>query len=74
MDYYKDLRDFLVVLEKARRIWEEEGLPQLKLKRPWWGYELGYWSPGEDEQANMAVRGEYRLVGDILAKQRSKTG
>ena len=59
-------------MEKARRIWEEEGLPQLKLKRPWWGYDLGRWLAEEDEQAMMAVRGEYKLVGDILAKQRKK--
>ena len=59
-------------MEKARRIWEEEGLPQLKLKRPWWGYNLGHWLPEEDEQAMMAVRGDYKLVGDILAKQRKK--
>jgi len=59
-------------MEKALRIWEEDGLPQLKLKRPWWGYDLGAWLPEEDEQAMMAVRGDYKLVGDILARQRKK--
>ncbi len=59
-------------MEKARQIWEEEGLPQLRLKHPWWGYDLGHWLPEEDEQAMMAVRGDYKLVGDILAKQRKK--
>ena len=51
-------------------IWQEEQLPQLKLKEPWWGYNLGHWSPEEDEQAMMSVRGDYKGVGDILAKQR----
>ncbi len=59
-------------MEKALQIWGEVGLPQLKLKQPWYGYELGYWPPEQDEQAMMAVRGDYKLVGDILAKQRKK--
>ncbi len=59
-------------MEKALRIWEEKGLPRLKLKRPWWGYDLGLWSSELDESAMMAVRGDYKLVGDILAKQRKK--
>ena len=50
------------------------GTTTIKTQAPLGGYELGCWSPEEDEQANMAVRGDYKLVGDILAKQRSKTG
>ena len=30
-------------MERARVIWEEERLPQLKAKVPWHGYELGHW-------------------------------
>lgn len=59
-------------MEKALQIWAEEKLPPLKLRHPWWGYNLGYWPPEFDEQAMMAVRGDYKLVGDILAKQRKK--
>ncbi|MFC1964541.1 UbiD family decarboxylase [Chloroflexota bacterium] len=59
-------------MERALQIWREEKLPPLKLKEPWWGYNLGAWSPEEDEQAMMSVRGEYERVGDILAEQRKK--
>ncbi len=59
-------------MEKAIQIWEEEKLPALTLKEPWWGAQLGYWPPEWDEHAVMAVRGDYKLVGDELAKQRKK--
>jgi 4-hydroxy-3-polyprenylbenzoate decarboxylase len=41
-------------MEKARSIWEEEGLPELKPKSPWHGYTLGYW-PQELAEAAAAV-------------------
>ena len=59
-------------MEQALRIWEAEDLPPLKLKEPWWGRNLGYWLPEYDEHAMMAVRGDWELVGEILAKQRKK--
>jgi 4-hydroxy-3-polyprenylbenzoate decarboxylase len=59
-------------MERALQIWQEEKLPQLKLKKPWWGYNLGFWTPEEDEQAELATKGEYLRVGDILAEQRKK--
>jgi len=59
-------------MERALKIWEEENLPSLKLKKPWWGYTLGYWPQEFEEQANLAIRGEYQKVGDMLSKQRKK--
>lgn len=59
-------------MERALKIWAEEKLPPLKLKEPWWGYNLGYWPAEDDENASLAVRGEYRVVGDRIAKQRRK--
>ncbi len=41
-------------MERARRIWEQEGLPPLRPKSPWHGYELGYW-PEELAKAAAAV-------------------
>ena len=29
-------------MEWALKLWEKEGLPELKLKEPWYGYSLGY--------------------------------
>ncbi len=33
-------------MEKAKQIWEEEGLPQLSPKVPWHGYSLGFLGKG----------------------------
>ncbi len=59
-------------MERALQIWEEEKLPALKLKKPWWGIDLGYWPDEWDEHAAMAVKGDYKAVGDILATRRKK--
>ncbi|MHB0981735.1 MAG: hypothetical protein ACYC5Q_17020, partial [Thermoleophilia bacterium] len=55
-------------MEKALGRWEAEGLPKLSLKKPWYGYELGYWTDEAREEAEMAVEGRYletalRLAG-----------
>lgn len=57
-------------MEKAKQIWEEEGLPRLSPKIPWHGYSLGLWSEASDEEARLAVRGEYYKVGEKLASKR----
>ncbi len=59
-------------MERALQIWEEEKLPALKLKKPWWGIDLGYWPAEWDEHAEMAAQGDYKAVGDILATRRKK--
>jgi UbiD family decarboxylase len=59
-------------MEDALRIWKEEGFPELKLKEPWYGYNLGYWSEEEEEQAALAVKGEWYRTGEVLAKRRKK--
>ncbi len=59
-------------MENAIRIWEREKLPALNLKSPYWGYPLGYWQPEDDEEADMAVRGEYLRTGARAAQLRKK--
>ncbi len=56
-------------MERAREIWEEEGLPQLKPKSPWHGYALGYWTEELEEEADLALRGEHFKTGEKLASQ-----
>ena len=51
------------MMERALKIWEEEGLPQLQLKHPWWGYPLGYWPDQEQEEAELALVGEFFKTG-----------
>ncbi len=59
-------------MEEALRLWQKEGLPQLKLKQPWFGYNLGYWGDEYDEWAELAVKGEYHKVGEMRVKSRRK--
>lgn len=59
-------------MEEAWRLWQELGLPQLKLKEPWWGYNLGYWNDECAEWANHAVNGEYYKTGEDRARNRVK--
>jgi hypothetical protein len=55
-------------MEKAKKIWEELGLPKLKPEVPWFGYSLGEWSEDLDEAAARAVRGDYFDTGALLVK------
>jgi 4-hydroxy-3-polyprenylbenzoate decarboxylase len=59
-------------MERARAIWEELGLPPLKPEAPWFGYSLGEWPRELEEAAERAVRGDYFVTGEILAKRRRK--
>lgn len=51
-------------MERALELWEgEEGLPEPKMRVPWFGYELGFWDSEEQELADLMVKGDYREVG-----------
>jgi len=57
-------------MENARKIWEELGLPPLKPKIPWHGYELGDWSDRDREEAQWAVEGDYYKTGERAKTER----
>jgi 4-hydroxy-3-polyprenylbenzoate decarboxylase len=59
-------------MERAKRIWEEEGLPSLEPKGLWFGYSLGSWTSEYEEEAELALRGEYYRTGEKLGKERIK--
>ena len=59
-------------MERAKKIWEELGLPALKPEAPWFGYSLGEWSGELDEAAERAVKGDYFETGKMIAKRRRK--
>jgi 4-hydroxy-3-polyprenylbenzoate decarboxylase len=59
-------------MEHARKIWEEEGLPALNPKVPWFGYPLGHWTAEDQEEAELALKGEYYTTGERIAKERKK--
>jgi len=56
-------------MEAAKHRWEELGLPPLQPKMPWYGYSLGYWGEEDEENAELAVRGDYRKVAARLQKK-----
>jgi 4-hydroxy-3-polyprenylbenzoate decarboxylase len=59
-------------MERSKAIWEELGLPALKPCMPWFGYSLGAWTQEDEEEAALAVRGDYFITGAKQTKQRVK--
>jgi 4-hydroxy-3-polyprenylbenzoate decarboxylase len=59
-------------MEAAKAKWEKLGLPTLKPKMPWYGYSLGHWDEEDVENAESAVRGDYRQVAERLQKKAIK--
>lgn len=57
-------------MEEAIQIWEELQLPQLALKTPWYGYELGKWADEEREEAKIATEGRYFETGEKFRNTR----
>ncbi|MDP2645695.1 MAG: UbiD family decarboxylase [Desulfobacterales bacterium] len=57
-------------MERARELWEAEGLPKLKPKSPWFGYTLGYWPEEYQEAAEYNLRGEITKLGERTRKER----
>jgi UbiD family decarboxylase len=51
----------------ARRLWTRLGLPELELRDPWYGYELGGWTDQNREEAARAVTGRYLDTGRELS-------
>ena len=58
-------------MEQALKIWDELGLPSVKLNDPWHGYNLGLWSKEEEEYAQLAARGDFYRIGEILREKRA---
>jgi 4-hydroxy-3-polyprenylbenzoate decarboxylase len=61
-------------MDRAAQIWREEGFPELKLREPYWGRNLGYWRPEEDQKAAWALQGEYYKTGELQETQKIPGG
>ncbi len=59
-------------MDGALALWQELGLPPLKLKEPWYSYEMGHWPKDYAEAAERAVKGEYFKTSEMRAKKRVK--
>ncbi|HVB56174.1 MAG TPA: UbiD family decarboxylase [Candidatus Acidoferrales bacterium] len=58
-------------MERARAIWQELGLPALRVRPPWHGYSLGDWTETWEQFARDAVSGEWEKNGvNTLARRR----
>jgi len=56
-------------MERALELWKKLGLPALKLREPWYGYELGYWPKEYKEDAEYVVRGDFESIGRRLEER-----
>jgi 3-polyprenyl-4-hydroxybenzoate decarboxylase len=59
-------------MEHAMEIWQQLELPPLKIKAPWYGYELGYWSERNREEAELALQGRHFEIGERAKRERKK--
>jgi 4-hydroxy-3-polyprenylbenzoate decarboxylase len=60
------------LMENALQTWKRLELPPLQLKEPWFGYELGYWSDRNREEAELALQGKHFAIGERAARERKK--
>ena len=58
-------------MEAAKDKWEKLGLPPLQ-QMPWYGYSLGYWGEEDEENAELAVQGNYEQIAARLQKKAVK--
>src|SRR4030095_14044798 len=59
-------------MERAKEIWEELGFPDLKPRMPWYGYSLGAWTPEDEAEAEIALRGDHFVMGEKAKNRRRK--
>ena len=57
-------------MTRAKKIWEELGLPHIAPQAPWHGYDLGDWDEEWTELAKTAVAGKWRQGGISTYKRR----
>jgi 4-hydroxy-3-polyprenylbenzoate decarboxylase len=57
-------------MTRAKKLWEELGLPRITPQPPWHGYDLGDWSAEWSAFAEAAVRGEWRASGENTLARR----
>jgi 4-hydroxy-3-polyprenylbenzoate decarboxylase len=57
-------------MERARKLWERLELPKLQPQDPWYGYNLGSWSEEDEEEAELALKGEHYQTGEKAVRKR----
>jgi 3-polyprenyl-4-hydroxybenzoate decarboxylase len=59
-------------MERARAIWEELGLPPLRPRTPWYGYDLGVWPEEFRELAELGEQGRFEEAAARLMGRRRR--
>jgi 4-hydroxy-3-polyprenylbenzoate decarboxylase len=59
-------------MERARKLWDDLGLPKLRPQSPWFGSPQGDWLPQWEAAAQRAVAGGYLENGRISANSQRK--
>lgn len=59
-------------MERARKLWNQLGLPKLEPETPWYGYSLGDWHDELDEEAKLATAGQFWRTGEKIARERRR--
>jgi UbiD family decarboxylase len=57
-------------MERAQSLWEELGMPTLRMQQPWYGYSLGDWTDQWEQFALNAVDGDWAANGTQTWKRR----
>ena len=58
-------------MERARKIWDEIGMPPITPQPPWHGYTLGDWADDWETFAQRAVKGDWEKSGkETFARRR----
>ncbi|MBI4523979.1 MAG: UbiD family decarboxylase [Deltaproteobacteria bacterium] len=58
------------IMEDAAAIWRALGLPELQLRHPWHGHDLGWWPEAEKEAGRLALQGRYYETGEKMKQAR----
>ncbi len=59
-------------MERARALWEELGLPPLRPRTPWYGYDLGVWPEEFRELAELGEQGRFEEAAARLMGRRRR--
>lgn len=56
-------------MDRALQIWQSRAdLPTPRMRSPWYGYELGYWTEELQRFADLITAGDYLKLGDEMAE------
>jgi 4-hydroxy-3-polyprenylbenzoate decarboxylase len=58
------------IMLDAISIWRELGLPEINLRVPWYGHDLGWWPDADREAGRLAIDGRHYETGERMKRGR----